>query len=58
MTTLWVFIILTEKRDTLLAVYRFITYRGVGPWFTDQNSNADDYQKLYSSLKSKIRIKL
>ena len=44
------FYLLSEKRDSLLEICRFISYRWADHWFTDQIYNADDYQKLCSSL--------
>jgi hypothetical protein len=45
------FILLPERRDSLLDICRFISYRWADHWFTDQMYNADDYQKLCSSLQ-------
>src|ERR1700754_3159305 len=45
------FILLPERRVSLLEICRFISYRWADHWFTDQIYNADDYQKLCSSLQ-------
>ena len=39
------FILLPERRDSLLDIWKFISYAWSDHWFTDQMYNADDYQK-------------
>ena len=45
------FILLPKRTDSLLEIYRFISYRWADHWFTDQIYNADDYHKLCSSMQ-------
>ena len=45
------FILLPEKRDSLLDICKFISYTWSNHWFTDQIYNADDYHKLCNSLQ-------
>ena len=45
------FILLQERRGSLLDIYKFISYTWSENLFTDQMYNADDYQKLCSSLQ-------
>lgn len=46
------FIVLPERRNSLLKICIFISYKWADHWFTDQKYNADDYMMLCSSLQA------
>jgi len=46
------FILLPEKRSSLLYICRFISYTWADHWFSDQLYNADSYQNLCNSLQA------